>query len=351
MKRCLLTLNPFFDQAFAGDRVTYERELISCEGSSCWIQVNLVPEVSATGKVISIYALASDITARRDIEDALQKSQAGFKSIVQMSPIGIQVYGLNGVGLFCNATAQRMMSDIVQPDCMLIELTDLVEGDRREQNITRPDGSDGVAELHVVKTVWGGEAAMLVMMHDITDRKKNDRRIHHMAYHDSLTGLPNRALVHDRIEHAIEKAHRKGSLVGLLYLDLDRFKVINDSLGHAAGDELLKITAQRLRRCVRKGDTVARLSGDEFLIVIEDVGYPRDVEKVASDIVRAFEDAVRIKNTELVVNISIGISVYPEDGVTSDILIMHADKAMYHAKKTCVNKCNAIRGPHGGSLG
>jgi len=167
---------------------------------------------------------------------------------------------------------------------------------------------------------------------DISEQIRYQERIQHLAHHDALTGLPNRALLLDRLEQALARAKWRQRLVAVLFLDLDRFKIINDSLGHASGDALLRAMAQRLRACVRDGDTVARLGGDEFAIVLNDVAAQEDVAKVADALLQAVGEAVEHEGRELFVTASIGISLYPRDGQDSHSLLQRADMAMYNAK-------------------
>ncbi len=163
-------------------------------------------------------------------------------------------------------------------------------------------------------------------------------RLDFLAHHDPLTSLPNRILFRDRLQHAVERARRHGQRVGLLFLDLDRFKQINDSLGHEAGDQLLQGAAERLARCVRHIDTVARLGGDEFAVLVEDVEQMQQLVVVAQKILRAFEAPFAVMGRQLRVTTSIGIAIAPADGDDVDTLIKNADAAMYHSKE---------RGPNG----
>jgi len=168
---------------------------------------------------------------------------------------------------------------------------------------------------------------------DISTLKKSQEDLDFLAHHDPLTNLPNRILLNDRIDHAIQHAERENRLVGVLFLDLDRFKNINDSLGHPLGDALLQRAAQRILQLVRKEDTVARLGGDEFIIVMEDIGKPHDVAIMAQKINAAFQQPFIIDKRELHVTTSMGISLYPRDGRDSEALVKNADAAMYQAKE------------------
>ncbi|QDX80023.1 hypothetical protein B9N43_01390 [Denitratisoma sp. DHT3] len=170
------------------------------------------------------------------------------------------------------------------------------------------------------------------LQEEISERVQTEQRIWHLAHHDALTGLPNRVLLHDRLGQVLAQADRKSQRAALLFLDLDRFKSINDSLGHSVGDELLKQVAERLRRTVRAVDTVSRMGGDEFVVVLDDVGSVDDVVLVAEKIIAAVEPPIVINGQELRATPSIGISIYPEDGNDAMQLMKNADTAMYHAK-------------------
>lgn len=168
---------------------------------------------------------------------------------------------------------------------------------------------------------------------NISAQKENERRIHFMATHDMLTGLPNRSLIEDRISHAITYSKRVGNLCGILFLDLNRFKVINDSLGHEQGDELLKIVARRLEDSMRESDTVGRLGGDEFAVLLEDVHHQQHIATVARSIRDAIAKPIDLNGVEVSVTTSIGASVYPHDGADVSTLLRHADLAMYESKR------------------
>lgn len=171
-----------------------------------------------------------------------------------------------------------------------------------------------------------------VIIRDITERKWAEERLNYLAYHDALTGLPNRLLFNDRLSQAIGHAHTRRELVALMLLDLDHFKEVNDTLGHDIGDMLLQAVAQRLKISLREGDTVARMSGDEFTFIITDIINIQDVEKNAHSIIESFMQPFTIDFHELAVTPSIGISIYPFDGDSHEALMKNADIAMYRAK-------------------
>ncbi len=167
---------------------------------------------------------------------------------------------------------------------------------------------------------------------DITDRIEAEEIIRFQAYHDMLTRLPNRTLLKDRLNQAITHARRNKTNLSVMFLDLDRFKVINDTLGHIVGDHLLQAVAMRLRHCLREGDTLARIGGDEFTLLLPEVNSREDAEFIARKIIKSLREPFRIDSHELFISTSIGISHYPEDGDTMESLIKHADIAMYSVK-------------------
>ena len=187
-------------------------------------------------------------------------------------------------------------------------------------------------EIRVAERTAELAGANALLQEEIAERRQAEARAHHMAYHDSLTGLPNRALLSDRLECALRAAHRSGRKLAVMFLDLDRFKTINDSLGHATGDQLLREVARRLCTAVRDSDTVARLGGDEFVVLLPDAGGARDCAQVADKIIDLLATPFPFDGRSLHITPSIGICLCPDDGDDVDTLMRHADAAMYHAK-------------------
>ncbi|MFB2642919.1 EAL domain-containing protein [Shewanella bicestrii] len=187
-------------------------------------------------------------------------------------------------------------------------------------------------EINQVIDVKGETSHFVAVFTDITERKKAEEDLRFLARFDTLTGLPNRTLFQDRLNHAISQAHRSNNIVALLFLDLDRFKHINDSMGHHIGDLLLKAVAHRLQSAVREGDTVARLGGDEFTIILEGVAKTKAATLISEKVLKAFQAPFLLDDKSLTISTSIGISLYPNDAEDVDSLIKFADTAMYHAK-------------------
>ncbi len=180
-----------------------------------------------------------------------------------------------------------------------------------------------------------GDVIRLTGVHiDITERVSAENRANYLAYHDSLTGLPNRLLFHDRVDHAIAQAKRSGRRLSILFFDLDRFKHINDSLGHPAGDRVLEQVASRIGKAVREEDTLARLGGDEFAVLVENVERAQSLALVAEKLLNCFVVPFEEEDHEFFLNASIGIAIYPRDGETTATLLKNADAAMYKAKNS-----------------
>ena len=199
---------------------------------------------------------------------------------------------------------------------------------RRKNGETYPEW----LSINVIKDDKNRVKHYVSVFRDISDIKSSEKKIEYQAYHDPLTGLPNRSLFSDRLSLAVNQAMRNSSQMALLYIDLDRFKVINDSLGHITGDYLLQSVAKKLIDCVRDGDTVARVGGDEFVVILPHIEEINDVVRVCGRISEEFNKSVKIDGNELFISASIGISICPDDGSTVEELHKNADIAMYHAK-------------------
>ena len=207
------------------------------------------------------------------------------------------------------------------------------------------DGGLHHIELRTGPVDLCGGRHLLSLARDITERKLLQGRIEHLAYHDALTDLPNRAMFSRHLDHALVQAIRYRKRLALLFIDLDRFKEVNDSLGHDAGDTLLRHVARRLTGTLRRGDLVARLGGDEFVVVLEEITGLDQVAQVARQVSAAVEKPFLLAGRSATVGASIGISMYPENGNNATALMRHADAAMYRAKRGTKNSvpCDARR--------
>ncbi|NOR51825.1 MAG: EAL domain-containing protein [Gammaproteobacteria bacterium] len=192
--------------------------------------------------------------------------------------------------------------------------------------------------INTVKDVRGDPVKYVGIFSDITTLKENEKELEHLAYYDALTKLPNRILFRDRLEQGIYTAKRDAHKLATLLIDLDHFKYVNDTLGHDAGDELLEIVARRLQIFVRESDTVARLGGDEFVIILTEINHPEEASIIAQKIIDNLKKPIEVKGRKVNIGASIGIATYPDDGDKCDLLVKHADLALYKAKDSGRNK-------------
>jgi diguanylate cyclase (GGDEF)-like protein/PAS domain S-box-containing protein len=222
-------------------------------------------------------------------------------------------------------------------DCVRQSEPGHVVGKTLELAGLRKDGTQIVTEHSIAGVSIDGQWHTICIVRDITERKQFEDRIRHLANYDSLTGLPNRMLFYDRLRQAINLAERNRHELSLLYLDLDKFKVVNDSLGHDAGDEILKGAADRIQQQVRESDTVARIGGDEFAVILPKIASQQDAATVARKIIDAMLAVFELsgeKRENVHIGASIGIATFPTDGPNMDALLKVADAAMYKAKQS-----------------
>jgi len=297
------------------------------------------------GNLTGYLHVGTDVTERKRAEETLRQQTAAMTA--SMDGIGILdgrldfTYVNDALAkLFGYPTAQeivgRSICDLYEPPEQVRFITSVVplvqqRGRwRGEATGLRNDGSLFPQEISLTAIEGGG---MVCVVRDITERTYAEEQIKHLAYHDALTTLPNRLLFKDRVSVAISHAQRHDGRVAVLFLDLDRFKVINDSLGHNIGDQLLQAVAARVQSCVRDSDTVARLGGDEFTLLLPELTHAEDAALVAQKILEAVRYPFHIEGREFYITTSIGISIFPEDGVDAETLIKSADTAMYQAKE------------------
>jgi diguanylate cyclase (GGDEF)-like protein/PAS domain S-box-containing protein len=339
-------IQPHIERALDERRaVSYERELQGPDGLPRWLHVHLVPHYGPDGRAEAGFVLISDITQRRLAERSLRESEERLATFLQASIEGI---AFHKDGIITDATPPlcalsgytleelvgRHALSFVTPDQVARASAVLQANDEisYDSAVIHKDGSRLPVEFIVRTMMRNGERIRMTIVRDIRDRVAAQERIYHLAHHDALTGLPNRMSLMMQLEHMIADARRNDSQLALLFIDLDHFKRVNDSLGHLVGDTLLQTIARRITESLRSTDLVARFGGDEFIVLLPSTLQRMDIEEVAQKLLAAIEVPVTADNRLISVTPSIGISMYPNDGETADELIKNADTAMYLAK-------------------
>jgi diguanylate cyclase (GGDEF)-like protein/PAS domain S-box-containing protein len=299
--------------------------------------------------------VASAIERTRAAE-ALAGSEARFRLLAETAPCAIFIYQgerfvyVNEAGCTLTGYAREELLaksfwDVVHPDMRemvwergLARQQGVLLGSSYEMKIVRKDGEERWLAFSAGRTDFRGQPAALGAAIDITENKRATEQIRALAYHDPLTGLPNRSLFNDRLALAVAQARRSGDLLAVVFLDLDGFKRINDSLGHSRGDGVLKVAAQRIQASLRAVDTVARLGGDEFILLLPRIRRAEEAARVAEKVLDALRRPVVEQGEELFVTASLGLAVYPTDGDDPETLVKNADIAMYRAKEQGRNR-------------
>lgn len=332
-----------------------EYRILRADGLLRWVSERGVGIIGHTGQLIGVEGFIQDISDRIAANKALHEAVRSYRSLFENATEGIFQTTPDGRYINANPALARIYGHL-NPETLIMVLQDIqhqlyVDPARREEFVRQMSERGKVHNFESqVYTrdggvIWISENARAVKdandevtfyegtVVDITERKHHEEELQYQASHDSLTGLPNRMLLLDRIEHAIGRAKRESQKVAVIFLDLDHFKLINDSLGHHAGDRLLLEMAARLRSCVRNQDTVARQGGDEFVLVLteqeDEPGLIHIVQRLLDVITQPWTEAQH----EYSLSCSIGISCFPRDGETADTLLRCADTAMYKAKE------------------
>ncbi|NLV16005.1 MAG: sensor domain-containing diguanylate cyclase [Syntrophomonadaceae bacterium] len=301
------------------------------------------------GRVIGFRGSASNIRPCRRIDD-LRQSEMKFRMMFEKAPLGIIHFDKYGRVTACNHSFLKMSQPFGQN--AFAELGSLTRlnpnlGEAVEKALrghqavyqgeyqpnTSGNGIHVEAQAAPITAEDGSSMGALLIISDITERRRYEQTIRHMAYHDFLTGLPNRLLINDRMSVALPQAKRAQTLLAIVYLDLDNFKLINDTLGHIMGDRLLQEVSIRLQSLVRAGDTIARMGGDEFMFLFPSLSQPRDAFQIADKILNSFSSPFNVDQKDILVTASFGISLFPVHGQDSDTLIRNADDALYRAKQ------------------
>ena len=334
--------------------IDVEYRLVRADGSIVWVWDRSVGITDVDGRVVAVEGLVQDVTERKRTFQALQDAERRYRSVFENAIEGIFRTSATGKYLVVNP-AMAHMYGYDSPD----ELTQMVRNigaqvyvdPQRRQEFARVMREQGMVvgfESEVRRrdgtTIWISENARAIQdeagnvlyyegtAEDVTERKRYQARIEWQANYDTLTGLANRSLLHDRLERAILTATSYHDQIAVVFVDLDRFKLINDTLGHQVGDELLKTMAQRISGCVRESDTVARIGGDEFVLLLGAGPGKESVAHRLELLLAAVAQPWTTPQGEFQVTCSIGVALYPEDGTDAETLLKHADTALYQAK-------------------
>jgi diguanylate cyclase (GGDEF)-like protein/PAS domain S-box-containing protein len=349
-------LSPVLQRVFEGEVVSTERPIAFADGRVRWMNVRYTPRRGGDGRVVGYYATTSDIHEQKMVEEELRRANSILSAHFDNTPLAViewdpklRVTRWSGsseaiFGWSADEVLGRPLGSwrlMYEEDAASVEtmVRRLSEGDDARATILnrnyRKDGSVIWVEWHnsALRDTDGRLVSILSLAQDVSSRIQAEERLQFMATHDGLTGLPNRLLLNDRLASAIARSQRAGSGVAVLFLDLDHFKDVNDTLGHRVGDELLKDLSRRIRATLRQSDLLVRISGDEFVVVLEDLsgdgGPDRVSQKILDDVMRPF----RIEGHEVQVSASLGYAVFPDDGHDPETLLKNADAAMYHAKE------------------
>ncbi|HHY90385.1 MAG TPA: EAL domain-containing protein, partial [Clostridiales bacterium] len=326
-----------------------EYRILSADGQIKWVYHHIIFEKDQSGQIHGYGGYLLDITDQRKKEENWRMAQIVFENTVE----GIVVTDLEGTIQWVNAAFTKITGYTPEeaigknPRILKSERhsqkfyekmwNDLIQKGRWQGEIwNRRKNGETYPEWMVITTIYdvdGNPVQYVSVFNDITEHMQKEQHIQYQAYHDALTGLPNRNLFKDRLNLAISHAHKQSKMLAVMLLDLDRFKRVNDTLSYALGDILLQSVAERLKSLITEGNTVARLSADEFIFLIEDIQRVQDVIKIANRILHSFEKPFVLEGYELYVSASLGISIYPLDGDDAEILMKKADISMHWGKE------------------
>ena len=338
-------IQPYVDEVTAGRPTRYERQLQTPKGPQ-WLEVQMVPHLGEDGKVLAAFVLINDISRHREAERSVRESEERLAKFMQASVEGI-VFHKDGfitdanpplltlLGYTLQEIVGRKNLEFIAAEQVpkVLEVMAASAETAYESVLLHKDGTRIAVEFIVRTIERGGERLRMTIVRDMRDREAARSHIYHLAHHDALTGLLNRMAFMERLETLMASGRARDAEGALLFIDLDQFKRVNDSLGHLAGDVLLQTLAQRLRQLLRASDQVARFGGDEFLVLLPGPQPLADVQEVAQKILTAFAVPLLLEGRPISVTPSIGIALYPLHASSPSDLIRCADAAMYLAKQ------------------
>lgn len=299
------------------------------------------------GEVLAV-GMYKDFSEQMNIQRKLQASEDCYRNLVEFIPDAIFVEN-NGKVVFVNSpgislVGAKSAQDVLGQSVWQFIKTDdqtvfkskvhqtIAEKEPIVEQLLRIDGEIIWVEIIAMSIVFEGESVIQILLRDVTSKKSYEEQLELLAFHDPLTGLANRRYFVEQINQAIEDAEKEKQMLAVMYIDIDKFKRINDSLGHDVGDQLLEQFAKRLKENVREEDILCRIGGDEFLVLLNGLKEKKTVFEVVSRVHKAFQVPYLIDNQQIVATSSIGISIFPKEGKDSKTLILHADEALYLAK-------------------
>lgn len=342
----------------AGELPEYQVECRQRAHNGEWVWIlskGRIVERDALGHPLRMLGTHSDITLHKAVEDKLGLAATVFSHaregilisdaegrIIEVNHTFTAITGYTREEALGKTPRQLLESDREAPDFYdSLESTLQQSGGWSGEVWSRRKDGSLFAELLTISVVHDKAGAVrnfVALFSDITALKTHQSQLEHIAHYDALTGLPNRVLLADRLQYAMAQCQRRQESLGVAFLDLDGFKAVNDEYGHDVGDQLLIALAQRMKEALREGDTLARIGGDEFVVVLVELGSVQDCEPILQRLLHAAADKVLVRDIELQVSGSIGVTLYPQDGVDADMLLRHADQAMYMAKQYGKNR-------------
>ncbi|MBI3149044.1 MAG: PAS domain S-box protein [Betaproteobacteria bacterium] len=349
-------IEPYIRRVLAGEALTMERLLVYPDGHQRWMSVTYTPRFDEAGNSDGYFAVASDIHEQKLVEQQLRRANWMLLSHMENTPLAVMEWDRDGRLIRWSSQAEHLLGwsqeqalGATLRDWRLVYEQDAPQlqtalellrsgAEHRATVLTRNYHRDG----QLIWCEWynsclrdekGKLISILTLAQDVSARIEAEARLQHLATHDALTGLPNRLLLTERLHQAIANARRSGERVAVLFIDLDGFKNVNDTLGHRMGDALLREVGQRLHLALRESDFLARLGGDEFMIVLELISEGEDAGTVAEKLLELMREPVRIDGHELQISASIGIALFPDDCDSPEALLKNADVAMYRAKE------------------
>ncbi|MDD5578033.1 MAG: EAL domain-containing protein [Methylobacter sp.] len=330
--------------------------LVTQSGQEFPIDDGAAPIVDDEDTLLGAVLVFRDITVRRQMENLLRESEERFHSAFDLAAVGMALVAIDGRFLQVNCSLCKIFG-YSEEELLRSNLKVLTHNHEQEkvldyylrqlQSNELPSFQREEECYHKIvgKVVWtllsasvvrsdaGEPQYFIIQIQDITDRKYAEQQLIYIASHDPLTGLLNRVQFHNRLTQALSSVRRHETKLAVMFLDLDRFKLINDTLGHRIGDLLLQAVSERLRSSVRANDTLARLGGDEFIVLLSDIRLIDDVARIAQKTIELLIQPFSLEGNDIIITASVGISIFPDDGENSQLLLMNADTAMYLAKE------------------